>query len=407
MRSRLIHILKSLGPAFILASVVLGPGSITVASSVGSESGYTLLWIVVISTVMMMVYATMSVRFGLTHDGTLLQTISKNYGKYFAIAIGFAAFFAATSWQFGNNLGVGIAMYEITNIKEYVWPLLFTPLAIGLLFFAKNLYKILEQLMMLMVLIIILSFAINLFLIRPDLVEMSSGFIPSKLSTTDFDSIAALVGTTFALPAAMYQAYLVKDKGWGIKDLKEGVTSTNMGVLVLALITIMIIVTSAAALYPKGIKVSSAADMALQLELLFGSYAKYIFSIGLCAAAFSSLMVNAVIGGGLLADSLGLGRSLNDKVPKIFTSIILVIGMLVAVFFKGNIIYALIMAQASSMLGVPFIAIGLMLVLNNKKIMQHRTNSWMQNILGVLGFVLICMMVYFMYNKLIMYVSTL
>ena len=407
MKTKLIHIIKSFGPAFILASVVLGPGSITVASSIGSDSGFKLLWIVAISAILMIVYTSMSVRFGLTNEDSFLQTITKNYSKIFAVFIGIAAFFAATSWQFGNNLGIGIAMYEITNIEAYVWPLIFTPLGIGLIFFAKNLYKILEKLMMIMVLIIILSFTINLFLIKPDLTEISKGFIPSKFSTDDLNVIAALVGTTFALPTAMYQAYLVRDKGWGTKDLKEGITSTNMGVFVLALITAMIIITSAAALHPKGIKVSSAADMALQLELLFGSYAKYIFSIGLCAAAFSSLMVNAVIGGGLLADSFGLGRSMNNKIPKIFTTVILVIGMLIAVFFKGNIIYALIMAQASSMLGVPFIAIGLMLVLNNKKIMKSKTNNWKQNVLGVLGFLIICMMVYFMYHKLIQYISTL
>ncbi len=407
MKSKLINLVKSLGPAFILASVVLGPGSITVASRIGSESGYKLLWVVAVSALMMIVYTTMSVRFGLTNDNSFLQVISQNYSKAFAIAIGIAAFFAATSWQFGNNLGIGIAMYEITGIKEYVWPLIFTPLGIALIFFAKNLYKILERLMMIMVLIIILSFAINLFLIKPDLIETSKGFLPSKISMGDMDVIAALVGTTFALPTAMYQAYLVRDKGWGIKNLKEGITSSNMGVFVLVLITSMIIITSAAALYPKGIKVNSAADMALQLELLFGSYAKYIFSIGLCAAAFSSLMVNAVIGGGLLADSFGLGRSMNNKYPKIFTTVILVIGMLIAVFFKGNIIYALIMAQASSMLGVPFIAIGLMLVLNNKKIMKSKTNNWMQNAVGVLGFLIICMMVYFMYHKLILYITTL
>ena len=65
------------------------------------------------------------------------------------------------------------------------------------------------------------------------------------------------------------------------------------------------------------------------------------------------------------------------------------------------------MAQASSMLGVPFIAIGFLLVLNNKKIMKNKTNNWKQNILGLLGFLIICMMVYFMYQKLIIFISTL
>jgi len=63
------------------------------------------------------------------------------------------------------------------------------------------------------------------------------------------------------------------------------------------------------------------------------------------AAAFSSLTVNAVVGGNLLSDSLGLGRSMKESGPKLFTALVLVIGMLIAVFFKANIAHALVLAQ--------------------------------------------------------------
>ncbi len=132
-----------------------------------------------------------------------------------------------------------------------------------------------------------------------------------------------------------------------------------------------------------------------------------MFSLGLCAAAFSSLMVNSVIGGGLLSDGLGLGRSMNEKMPKIFTIGILILGMLIAVFFKGNVIYALIMAQASTIFAVPLIAIGLYLVLNNKKIMGKYRNTKVQNALAIFGFILISIMVYYMYTKLIGFLGSL
>lgn len=407
MLSKIKEIIKSIGPSFILASLVLGPGSITVASRIGSNSGFDLLWVVIVAGFSMIIYTSMAARFGIVNENSILQTISENYSKWFAASIGIAAFFASTSWQFGNNLGIGIAMKEITGINEIVWPMVFTPLGMILIFFTKNLYKILEKLMMLMVMIMIAAFAFNLILIQPNLVSVAKGFIPSSLSSNNFDEIAALVATTFSLPAAIYQAYLVRDKGWKKNNIHEGVTSSNMGVIMLGLITLMIIITSAAALYPKGIIVNSAADMALQLEVLFGSYAKYVFSVGLSAAAFSSLMVNAVIGGGLLSDSLNMGRSMNDKMPKVFTSVILIVGMLIAVFFKGNIIYALIMAQASSILGVPLIAIGILLLANNAKIMGKYKNNKFQNGVGVFGFILVLLMVYYMFNKLILFIGNL
>jgi Mn2+/Fe2+ NRAMP family transporter len=206
---------------------------------------------------------------------------------------------------------------------------------------------------------------------------------------------------------AIYQSYLVQNKNWKISNLKRGLNDTYMGIFLLAFISMLIIITSAAALHPFGIKVNSAADMALQLEALFGGYAKIIFSFGLCAAAFSSLVVNSVMGGGLLADGLGLGHSMNGKMPRIFTAVILFIGMLIAVFFRGNVIYALIIAQASSMLAVPLIAFGMYLILNNKKVMGKYKNNIFQNVLAILGFVIISIMVYFMYSKLNIFIESL
>jgi len=399
--------MKTLGPGFIIASVVLGPGSITVASRIGSEHGYAFLWVIVFAAISMVIYTSMGARYGVANDKSILLNIADNYGRWFAILIGISASLSASSFQFGNNLGIGIAMNGITGIDERVWPLIFTPLGMVLLFWAKNLYKVLEKLMMVLVMVMILAFFFNLVLTKPDAVQLAKGFLPLSLAAKNLDVVAALVATTFVLHGAIYQSYLAQNKGWKVAYMKRGLRDSYSGIFMLALISTMIIITSAAALHPAGITVNSAADMALQLESLFGPYAKVVFSFGLCAAAFSSLMVNAVMGGGLLSDGLGLGRSMNEKMPKIFTAIILLMGMTIAVFFRGDVVYALIMAQASSIFAVPLIAIGMFLILNNEKVMgKFKNNTW-QNILAVFGFLLISIMVYFMYTKLITFINAL
>lgn len=406
IQSKIQKFFRSVGPGFIIASVVLGPGSITVASRIGSEYGYEFLWVVVIATVFMVTYTSMGARFGVINKKTILQSIAVNYGKWFAIAIGISAFLSTSSFQFGNNLGIGIGMEGITGIDEGIWPLIFTPLCIIFIFWVKNLYRILEKLMKIIVMVMIIAFLINLVLTKPEIGPLANGFIPSKLLMDNLGIVSALLATSFALAAALYQSYLVQDKGWQRENLKNSLKDTYIGILFLALISITLIVTSAAALHPQGIIVNSAADMALQMEAMFGGYAKIIFSLGLCAAAFSSMMVNSVIGGGLLADGLGLGRSMNEMTTKIFIIFILLIGMVVAVFFRGNVVYALIMAQASSMLAVPLIAAGLFLMLNNKKVMGKYRNNTLQNIIAVAGFLVICLMVYFMYQNMVGYIRT-
>ena len=406
MFKKIKAIFKSLGPGFIIAALVLGPGSITVASRIGSEYAYAFLWVIVIATVFMITYTSMGARFGVLNSKSILQSIADNYGRWFAIAIGISAFLSTSSFQFGNNLGIGIGMEGITGINERVWPIVFTSLGIIFIFWAKNLYKLLESLMKFMVIIMILAFFLNLILTKPEIAPLARGFVPSKFSANSLSVVAALMATSFSLAAALYQSYLAQDKGWKRENLKSSLRDTYLGILLLALISATVLITSAAALHPRGILVNSAADMALQMEALFGGYAKVIFSVGLCAAAFSSMMVNSVIGGGLLADGLGLGRSMNNRTTKIFIIAILLIGMLVAVFFRGNVIYALIMAQASSMLAVPLIAIGLFLILNNKKVMGLQRNNLFQNIIAVTGFIVICLMVYFMYQNMVTYIRT-
>lgn len=406
MLNQIRKILKSFGPGFIIASVVLGPGSITVASRVGSEYGYVFLWVIVLAAVFMITYTSMGARFGVVSRDSILQTVALQYGRWFAIAIGISAFLSTSSFQFGNTLGIGIGMEGITGIDERVWPLIFTPLGIVLIFWAKNLYKVLENMMKLLVMIMILAFFINLFLTKPELGSVARGIVPTKFSRDSLDVVAAMMATSFSLAAALYQSYLAQDKGWHVKNLKSSLRDTYIGIGILALISATILITSATALFPQGIAVNSAADMALQMEALFGSSAKVIFSVGLCAAAFSSMMVNSVIGGGLLADGLGMGRSMNDRSTKIFIIAILLIGMLVALFFRGNAIYALIMAQASSILAVPLIAVGLLLVLNNKKVMGSYRNNLLQNIIALAGLIVVCLMVYFMYQNLVAYLGT-
>ena len=407
LMSSVKKIFKSIGPGFIMAAVVLGPGSITTASKIGSTQGYAFLWVILIAAISMAVYSNMSTRFGVLHEKSILKVISEKYGKWLAMAIGISSFLAALSFQFGNNLGVGMGMETLTGINARVWPLIFTPGAIVLIFFAKNLYKTLEKLMMFMVMAMILAFVINLVFIKPDLAEAAVGFVPKFFSNDNFHQVAALVGTTFVLHCALYQSYLVQNKGWKLADKDKGIRDSNLGVFMLALMSSLVIITAAATLKPMGIVINSAADMAIQLEVLLGGYAKYIFTFGFISAAFSSLLVNSVIGGGLLADSMGMGRSMEEKMPKIFTTVILLAGMLIALFVSGNgsPVYALIMAQASSMLAVPLIAIGLFLVLNNQGLMGEYKNSRLQNVLAIVGFVLICILVYIMYGKLMGYLG--
>lgn len=414
---RIRLILGSLGPGLIIASVCLGPGSVTTASKIGAEYGYSLIWVVVLSSAAMMMYTVMGARFGATQSRSFLTAVAERYGRWFAALIGLASCLMSASFQFGNNLGVTTATAALTDdwasrhladalgrpvVEEQVWPFVFTGTAILMVLFAKDLYRVIERVMTVLVLVMISAFLANLVAARPDLGEAVKGLVPRIPSGGRATTVmAAMVGTTFVLHACLYQSYLVQAKGWSLTDLRKGMWDSVVGIGLLATISVLIMLTSAAALRPRGIEIQSAGEMAIQLQELFGRAAEAIFCLGFWSAAFSSIPVNAIVGGGLLADGLGLGHRMDQRWPKAFSLAIMVVGMLVATMPQRNQANALVLAQAATMLAVPAVGVGMFLILNDRQVMGKHVNNRRENVLAGFGLLLVVVMSVATYGKLI------
>ena len=139
----LVRWLRSLGPGVITAALVLGPGSLTVSTKLGALFGDQLLWIVVVTTVFMMIFTEMGARLGMASDHSLLTLVRRKWGATMAVLIGVGAFLVTASFQAGNAVGTGIAFGTLTGASPALWTILFTLLAMGSLFL-KNFYRFLE-----------------------------------------------------------------------------------------------------------------------------------------------------------------------------------------------------------------------------------------------------------------------
>ncbi|MBN2450589.1 MAG: Nramp family divalent metal transporter [Lentisphaeria bacterium] len=373
-----------LGPGLITAAVVLGPGSITVSSKCGALMGFSALWAVVVASVLMVTYTQMGARIGMASGESLVAAAGQVLGRWAALLLGICAFLIATGFQTGNNVGVGVAMNALLGGAPGLWAAVFTVVALVVLWTTSSLYRALERLMVILVGMMILCFAADLFLVRPPLGAVARGLVPSLPEVPAL--VVALSATTFSVAAAAFQAYLVQSKGWNREDLQRGMRDVVVGICVLGGISCVIMVTSATVLRPHGIRVDSAADMARQLEPLLGAAARWLFLLGLWAAAFSSFIVNAMVGGTLLADACGLGGGLNDRWPKVLASAVMVFGTAVALVFGSNPIQLLVMAQATTIVGVPFIAFVMLVLANRRERMGNELrNRLAANIVGGIG----------------------
>jgi manganese transport protein len=393
---------QRIGPGLITACVVIGPGSIVTSSRVGANEQYSMLWVVAVSVVFMMLYMTLGARLGVLASKAPGDLIRERAGSGLAILVGCCAFFISAAFQSGNNIGVGAAFEAFPQTENYVVGLivLFNALAISFLFVFKNLYKMLERVMMVFVAAMLICFAVNLLALKPDVGAMAAGLIPSGgKSSGDKNvqelilSVLALVGTTFVITAGYYQAYLVRQKGWTEPELKSGLLDARIGSMIMFLITVMLMSTAAAGLYTGDVvKLGNPVDVANSLKTTFGPSAKIVFCFGLFAAAYSSFLVNSMIGGFILADSLNLGSKPEDKWPRLLTTAALLTGMVIAlatIMLGFDRTPTIIFAQAVTVLGAPLIACVLLWLTSREDVMGSAKNSTAVNILGVIGLVLL------------------
>ncbi len=412
--------IQRIGPGLITACVVIGPGSITTSSKVGATHGFGLTWIVLVAVVFMLTFMKLGARVGVVSDLSPAQLLTNHFGRPLAVLIGVGTFFISASFQFGNNLGVDAAVKELSRDvlsearRNELLPWLdysvvaFNALAIAFLFAFKNLYRALERLMMCFVGLMLVSFALNLGFALAHSVpapEIPAAEAPPLISF----ELLGLVGTTFVITAAFYQAYLVQQKGWTRDDLADGMIDARVGSILMALITLMIMCTAAAVL--RGQPLTGYNEVAAQLAPLFGKWGRPLFCIGLFAAAYSSFLVNSMIGGFILADGLGLGSRPDQPATRVLTATVLLIGMAVALFvIKAGFdpVPAVVAAQAVTVLAAPLTAWALIWLTNQASIMGDDTNSSKTNLLAWVGFVLLLAMAgYTLIRKVIPKLATL
>lgn len=385
-------LLRSLGPGFITAAVVLGPGSVTVASKIGAAVGMRLLWAVVIAGSFMMLYTAMAARIGVMSSRSLLSSVALCYGRWLAILMGVLAFVVCASFQMGNYLACATAIATITGTKDMLWVAVVGIVGLVFIFAARKLYQSLERVMLALVIVMLAAFVGNLLVARPNLLEVLSGFVPHPWPKPMTGLVTAMVATTFSVIAALYQSTMAQQKGWTTKDLRTGTTDAIVGIAVLLGITMIIMITSATVL--RGATIDNAAQLGRQLEPLLGRVSVILFSLGFFAAAFSSTVVNAMIGGGLLADSLGMSANINALPSRLFTAIGMAIGMLASVLtlLTGTPIEGIVLAQKTTILAVPLCAFVMIVLANDRRVVGDMRNSLLANIWAVVAFLVLLAM---------------
>lgn len=373
---------KYFGPSTLVTAAFIGPGTLTVCTVVGADFGYTLLWVLLFAVIATVILQEMAARLGLITQKGLGEAIRSEVTNpalkvlsialiFFAIVIGNAAYEA------GNISGSVLGISGVFG-SSVLWPVIIGVVSFAILFIGK--IKIIEKILIGLVLIMSFVFILTAIVVKPDFSGILSGlFVPSFTSKNQM-AILALIGTTIVPYNLFLHASSVREK-WKTKEELPALRVENrVAIGIGGLISMAIVITSAAALFGKG-GVSNVSDMAVQLEPLLGSWAKYFLAMGLFAAGISS-SITAPLAAALTARGI-FGWTGDEKTIKFRSIWIFVLGAGTLFSMIGySPIEVIRVAQIANGTLLPIIVFFLVYINNKKSLLGEFTNKPWQNVLA-------------------------
>lgn len=369
---------------WLIAAAFIGPGTVTTASIAGAQFGFSVLWALIFSIGATLVLQEMAVRLGVVTKKGLADAVYDQFNsplwRWVASALIISAIgIGNAAYEGGNLTGAALGLHQISAFPMSVWVVLLTVIAGILLWFGS--YKSIEKVLLGLVAIMSVIFIATALIAKPDWSLLIKDALNPQLNTQTLTIILALIGTTVVPYNLFLHASIVsKYSGSTQSELKAQRHSSAFAICVGGLITLAILTTASAAFYQAGVPLN-AGNIANQLQPLLGDWASKVFAVGLFAAGLTSAITAPLAAGYAVCGALKLPAEINSRAFRIVWLLVLLSGATVAsIGFKP--LSAMLFAQATNGLLLPFIACFLLFAMNSKaRLGEHRNTLWM-NLIG-------------------------
>ncbi|MEK7592537.1 MAG: divalent metal cation transporter [Patescibacteria group bacterium] len=389
------QILRRYLPGIISGGADNDPSGIVTYSLSGALFGYHQLWLLLLSTPMLIAVQAMCARLGYVTKKGLMTLIKEQFAPIFAwislciLVVVNITTIAADLAAISESIGL------IINIP---YTYLVIPVALVLWFIVvfKN-YKTIEKFLFFLT-FVFLSYVVSGFLARPNWDEVLRAIV---FPTVQFERAyllagLGLLGTTITPFLFFWQAKQeIEERRSVAVDANAAKEDTRVapGFIYSNIISFFIIVSTAAVFHTHGIKgIETASDAARALEPFAGVYAKYLFALGIIGAGLLAVPVLAASTGYVVAELFGWRDSLSDSPHKargfyMILTISFLIG--IGIVFSGiRPVHALLYSQVLGGILAPILILLIIFLCNNKKVMGIYVNGWFDNVFGWLSVVL-------------------
>ncbi len=374
---RFLTLLAWVGPGIIAANAGNDAGGIVTYASAGAQFGYRTLFFMVLVTVALVCVQEMAARLGAFTGKGLAALIREEFTLRMAAFALLCLIAANVGLVVSEFAGIGAAL-ELLGVSRYIS----VPLAaIGiwaLVLFGS--YRYAERIFLVLSLVFF-AYPLAAILGRPDWGSvLSNSVLPHFQSSKVFILLGvALIGTTITPYMQLYVAAAIADKGIGPEEYRYERLDTVGGAIFGDLISLFIIIATAAAIGHLGQPLNSAKDAAQALKPVAGRFAEELFAIGLFGASALAGAVVPLSTAYAVSEAVGVERSVSRRFHEapLFLSLFtvqVVVGAAVALA-PGNLINLLIKTQVLNGIISPIILVFILVLANRRSVLGDAVNG--------------------------------
>ena len=373
-RVRMVAVLGVLGPGLVSGFADNDAGGITTYSLAGARFGYSLLWVILASQVVLFFTQEVGARLGLATGKGLMGLIRERWGVRWAAFAASMMLLANLGSTVAEFAGIGSAL-SLFGIPPQISAAVAAVVVVSLI--ALGSYSRIQYLFVAIGLFVSVAYVISANLAHPAWdVALHSLIVPQLQSSPAYWlMVVGTVGTTITpWGQAFIQSY-VADKGLRSEDLPASRVDVFAGALLTNVIAGFILIAVAATLWTSGQRdLSTAADAAKALTPLAGPAASVLFAVGLLGASFLGLGVVPLTSAYTACEAFGWETGVNwnwREAPAFYGLLAFFIGFAALfVMIPGlPLIQVMFSAQVLNAVLLPFILVFVMLLAADRKML--------------------------------------
>jgi manganese transport protein len=374
-----LDILKYIGPGLLVTVGFIDPGNWAANIATGSGYGYTLLWIVSLSTIMLIILQHNVAHLGIATGLCLAEAATIYIHPKISKGILSFAVLASVSTSLAEILGASIALNMLFDIPIKMGAILVTLFVIVMLL--SNSYRKIEKWIIGFVSIIGISFLYELFLVDVDWVTTGISWVKPSIPEGSMLLLMSVLGAVVMPHNLFLHSEVIQSRQWNLQDdriikkqLKFEFADTLFSMIIGWAINSAMIILAAATFFKNGLKVDELQQAEKLLEPLLGTNASVIFAVALLFAGIASSITSGMAGGSIVAGMYKEAYDVRDNHSRIGVFVSL-LGALLLIFFIDNPFKGLILSQVFLGIQLPFTVAIQIYLTSSKKVMGKYVNS--------------------------------